>query len=59
MRSKNPTMHQHAGALAALALFLTLPVTLCLSACNTTEGAGEDIKALGEAIDEAAEDAKN
>lgn len=28
-----------------------------LSACNTTEGVGEDIEAGGEAIDEAAEDA--
>lgn len=28
-----------------------------LTACNTTEGVGEDIEAAGDAIDDAAEDA--
>lgn len=32
-------------------------VPLTLTACNTVEGAGEDIRAGGEAIDDAAEDA--
>lgn len=32
---------------------------VALAACNTVEGAGEDIQAGGRAIDEAAEDANN
>ncbi len=39
------------GACAAL----VFGVSLC--GCNTTEGAGEDIEAAGEAIEEEAEDA--
>ncbi|MEX1108313.1 MAG: entericidin A/B family lipoprotein [Dongiaceae bacterium] len=31
---------------------------VALSACNTTEGVGEDIEAAGDAIDDAAEDAQ-
>jgi predicted small secreted protein len=30
-----------------------------LSACNTTEGIGEDIEAAGDAIDDAADDAND
>lgn len=30
-----------------------------LSACNTTEGVGEDIEAAGDAIDNAADDAND
>ncbi len=30
-----------------------------LTACNTTEGVGEDIEAAGDAIDDAAEDAND
>lgn len=30
-----------------------------LTACNTTEGLGEDIEAAGDAIDDAAEDAND
>ena len=44
-------------ALATLALLAG--ATPLLSACNTTEGVGEDIEATGAAIDEAAEDAQN
>lgn len=32
---------------------------LSLQACNTTEGVGEDIRAAGDAIDDAAEDAND
>lgn len=32
---------------------------LTLTGCNTTEGVGEDIKAVGESIDDAAEDAND
>ena len=42
--------------LLAAALLLT---PLALSACNTVSGAGEDIEAAGDAISDAAEDAKN
>ena len=30
-----------------------------MTACNTTEGVGEDIEAAGDAIDDAAEDAND
>lgn len=46
-----------------LMAFATLAVVAAtvplLSACNTTEGIGEDIEATGAAIDQAAEDAQN
>jgi predicted small secreted protein len=32
---------------------------IALSACNTTEGFGEDLESAGEAINEEAEDAQN
>lgn len=31
---------------------------LALSACNTVEGAGKDVKATGQAVENAAKDAK-
>lgn len=33
-------------------------LALSLSACNTVEGAGKDVKATGQAVQEAAKDAK-
>lgn len=45
-------------ATALIALML-LSGGIALSACNTTEGVGEDIEAAGDAIDDAAEDAQN
>lgn len=42
-----------------VALLLLAGGSVALSACNTTEGVGEDIEAAGSAIDEAAEDAQN
>lgn len=41
----------------SLAPLFAVLFALGVSACNTVEGAGEDIRATGEAIDEAAEDA--
>ena len=38
-----------------LPTLLLLCVTLALSACNTVEGAGRDIQAAGEEIEEAAD----
>jgi predicted small secreted protein len=44
----------------SIAASLALSCTAMLSsACNTTEGIGEDISATGDAIDRAAEDAKD
>jgi predicted small secreted protein len=41
---------------ARAALLATIAVTaLALQACNTTEGAGKDIKAVGESIEDAAD----
>jgi len=45
---------QISSALALLIMTLVLPL---LSACHTTEGAGEDISATGHVIDRAAEKA--
>ena len=41
-------------SMSVLALLLAIGAT----ACNTVEGAGEDIESVGEAIDETAEDAR-
>ena len=40
-------------------LMLVALMATILSACNTVEGAGKDIKAGGKAIEETASDAKN
>jgi predicted small secreted protein len=40
-----------------MAIGAALATTLSLAACNTTEGAGEDIESAGEAIQEEADDA--
>jgi len=41
-------------------LFIALAgiTLLALSACNTIEGAGKDVKAAGQAVENAAKDAK-
>ncbi len=41
-----------------LAILATV-FSLSLAACNTVEGVGEDVRSAGDAIDDAAEDAKN
>lgn len=43
-------------AVTALALVLGLGA---LAACNTTEGVGEDMQSAGEAVSDAADDAKD
>ena len=43
----------------SLIALMLLTGGFALSACNTTEGVGEDIEAAGDAIDDAAEDAQN
>lgn len=45
--------------LAALALLATLGLGPMLSACNTIEGAGEDVQAAGSAVSNSAEKTKN
>ena len=42
-----------AAMIAILGLFV-----FSLSACNTVEGAGKDVKATGDAVENAAKDAK-
>lgn len=42
----------------ALAIALLGMSVLTLSACNTVEGAGKDVKATGQAVENAAKDAK-
>ena len=42
----------------ALMLALIGLSVLSLSACNTVEGAGKDVKATGQAVENAAKDAK-
>lgn len=50
------TTAQGAKKLLPVALLFSI---LGVAACNTVEGAGEDIQAGGEAIEETAEDVKN
>jgi len=44
------------GRITVLSLLMVMVVMCCLSACNTMEGAGEDIEEAGEAIQDAADD---
>lgn len=41
------------------ALFFLSAMILALPACNTVEGAGEDIQATGDAISDTADDAED
>lgn len=38
---------------------LALTAGLVVSACNTVEGAGKDVKSAGEAVEDTARDVKN
>lgn len=40
-------------------LFLSLFLLSTLTACNTVEGVGRDVKALGNTVEDSAEDNKN
>lgn len=51
------SIRKKVGVLISLLLLGSLASTL--AACNTTEGAGKDIKSLGSGIEDAASDAKN
>ena len=42
----------------ALAATFALPSFALLSGCNTVEGAGKDVKAAGQAVQDTAQDAK-
>lgn len=54
MRNSESTSMAVRRVLLALGL---LAGASALTACNTTEGVGEDIEELGDSIDDAAEDA--
>lgn len=54
------TDDKRVGRVAAAAAGVAATIlTALLSGCNTTEGAGKDIKSLGAGIEEAADDAKD
>lgn len=40
-------------------VFAAFAVSLAVSACNTVEGAGKDVKSAGSAVEQTAEDAKH
>jgi predicted small secreted protein len=42
-----------------IALALTLAAAALVSACNTVEGAGRDIKSAGDAVEDTARDVKD
>lgn len=46
-------------AVASMVIGAMVAFAFPLSGCNTTEGAGKDIKSLGKGIEEAADDAKD
>lgn len=56
MRLKESDTQRLRNILALVALSVG---GFALTGCNTTEGVGEDIKAVGESIDDAAEDAND
>ncbi|MEZ6242072.1 MAG: entericidin A/B family lipoprotein [Phycisphaerales bacterium] len=56
MQSKTTNLSRLRAVLIALGL---VSFGFALQACNTTEGVGEDIRAAGDAIDHAAEDAND
>ncbi len=41
-----------------LLIFAAALASLAVAACNTVEGAGKDVKAAGNAVENAAQDAK-
>jgi predicted small secreted protein len=41
-----------------LLVFFAAAAAIAVSACNTVEGAGKDVKAAGQAVSNTAEDAK-
>lgn len=45
--------------MTVLTLLFASSAAFSLTACNTTEGVGEDIEAAGDAIDDAADDAND
>ena len=56
--TKSNTKKAPAG-IALFAMLLFSGSTLMLSACNTVEGAGEDIEAAGDSISDTANDAND
>jgi predicted small secreted protein len=54
---KSRSAETHRELVTALIIAGLMTAGAVLSACNTTEGVGEDIEAAGDSIDDAAEDA--
>jgi entericidin B len=50
---------EHRSGVQLLMSVLLLGALLALGACNTMEGAGEDIEAAGDSMSDSAEDVQN
>ncbi|MCC6425463.1 MAG: entericidin A/B family lipoprotein [Phycisphaerales bacterium] len=59
MDTHNEEAARRIGPWKVIALVGTVLGAMALQACNTTEGAGKDIKAAGNAIEDAAQDAND
>ena len=55
IREEGPSRVKKIAALAIVAVHLAVVLT----ACNTTEGFGQDVENLGDAIEDSARDAKD
>ncbi|MGE3302062.1 MAG: entericidin A/B family lipoprotein [Hyphomonadaceae bacterium] len=48
----------HAKLISSLLVTAAMAAAVALSACNTVQGAGEDVKAAGQAVSSSAEETK-
>lgn len=53
------TVHPRTIAQRLILALAALAAATLIASCNTTEGAGKDIKSLGKGIEETARDAKD
>lgn len=53
------TVHARTIAQRLLLTLAAIAAATLIASCNTTEGAGKDIKSLGKGIEETAKDAKD
>ena len=58
-RKQSSSADRIVAALKWIAVASVFATSAWLTACNTTEGAGKDVKDLGQGIEDAAKDAKN
>ena len=55
--SRTKALGVHAFGVTLLAAAVTIALPTILSGCNTTEGVGEDLEAVGDSISDEANDA--